>query len=171
MEGGAQPFTPCPAHHFAHQLKALMTNEFTLTIARIQDSIQRIPDRLSNPVGEDARAEFARIFEQSIIGHEQKEGGLYLALPFQVSLLTDPVLYVVAGGLLVLDHPTRRGASEFAFGDRAHVHDLPRQYSLYENRYPRIITCPRKREEIQLSYLLNRLSAYDFFGPFAKAAA
>ena len=148
-----------------------MNNEFSLTIARISDSITRVPDRLSNPEGEATRAEFARIFEQCIIGHEQKEGGLYLALPFQTSLLTDPVLYIVGGGLLVLDHPTRSGASEFAFGDRAHVHDLPRNYSLYENRYPRIITCPRKREEIQLSYFLNRLAACDFQGPFAKAAA
>jgi len=148
-----------------------MTNEYTLTLARIQDSIKRIPDRLSNPKGEAARSEFARIFGRVIIGHEDKEGGLYLALPFQTSLLTDPVLYLVAGGLLVLDHPTRPGASEFAFGDRAHVHDLPRHYSLYENRYPRIICCPRKHEEIRASAMVNQLSACDFRGPFAKAAA
>ena len=151
-----------------------MTNEFTLTLALIQDSITRVPDQYSNPKGEAKRAEYARIFEQGIIGHEQKEGGLYLTLPFQVSLLTDPVLYIVAGGLLVLDHPTRRGASEFAFDifDKSvHVYDLPRHWSLYENRYPRTITCPRKREDIALSYFLNRLSACDFHGPFAKAAA
>jgi hypothetical protein len=145
-----------------------MNNEFVLTLARIQDSIKRIPDRLSNPKGEDARSEFARIFGQVIIGHEDKEGGLYLALPFQTSLVMDPVLYIVAGDLLVLDHPTRSGASEFAFGDRAHVHDLSRHWSLYENRFPRIISCARKREEIQLSGMVNRLSAYDFRGPFAK---
>lgn len=150
--------------------KIYMSNEYTLTLARLQDSIKRIPDRLSPPQGEDARSEFARIFGQVIIGHENKEGGLYLALPFQTSLLTDPVLYIVAGGLLVLDHPTRSGASEFAFGDRAHVHDLPRHWSIYENRFPRIISCARKREEIQLSGMLNRLSAYDFRGPFAKEA-
>ncbi len=148
-----------------------MNNEFTLTIARINDSIQRIPDRLSNTVGEDARSKFAGIFGQSIIGHEQKKGELYLTLPFQTSLLTDPVLYIVAGGLLVLDHPTRPGASEFAFGDRAHVHDLPRHWSLYENRYPRIISCPRRREEIQVSGMVNRLISCDFFGPFEKEAA
>jgi hypothetical protein len=150
--------------------KIYMSNEYTLTLARLQDSIKRIPDRLSTPQGEDARSEFASIFGQVIIGHENKEGGLYLALPFQTSLLTDPVLYIVAGGLLVLDHPTRSGASEFAFGDRAHVHDLPRHWSIYENRFPRIISCARKREEIQLSGMLNRLSAYDFRGPFAKEA-
>jgi len=148
-----------------------MTNEYSLTLARIKDSIKRIPDRLSGPKGEDARSEFAQIFGRVIIGHEDKDGGLYLALPFQTSLLSDPVLYIVAGGLLVLDHPTRPGASEFAFGDRAHVHDLPRNWSLYDNRYPRIISCPRKREEIQLSGMINRLSAYDFRGPFAKATA
>ena len=148
-----------------------MNNEFILTLARIQDSIKRIPDRLSNPKGEGVRSEFARIFGQVIIGQEDKEGGLYLALPFQTSLLTDPVLYIVAGGLLVLDHPDRNGASEFAFGDRAHVHDLPRHWSLYERRFPRIISCARKREQIQLGGMVNRLSAYDFHGPFAKESA
>jgi len=148
-----------------------MTNEYTQTLARIHDSIKRIPDRLSTPEGEAARSEFAVIFGQVIIGHEDKDGGLYLTLPFQTSLLTDPVLYVVAGALLVLDHPIRRGASEFAFGDLAHVHDLPRHWSLYANRYPRIITCARKREEIRVSYMLNRLMTCDFFGPFAKESA
>ena len=148
-----------------------MTNEFTLTLARIQDSIMRVPDRLSNSKGEAARSEFAKIFGRVIIGHEQKEGGLYLALPFQTSLLTDPVLYIVAGGLLVLDHPTRPGASEFAFDERAHIIDLNRKCSLYENRYPRMITCARKREEIQASGMVNRLMSCDFFGPFAKEAA
>ena len=151
-------------------MKEFMNNEFTQTLARINDSIMRVPDRLSNPVGEDVRSKFAGIFGQCIIGHEQEEGGLYLTLPFQTSLLTDPVLYIVAGGLLVLDHPTRRGASEFAFGDQAHPHHLPRHYSLYEKRYPRMISCPRKREEIWASYMLNRLTACGFFGPFAKEA-
>jgi hypothetical protein len=158
-------------HRFNDQLKAFMTNEFSLTIARIQDSIARVPDQYSNPKGEAKRAEFARIFEQCIIGHEQKEGGLYLALPFQVSLLTDPVLYIVAGGLLVLDHPTRSGASEFAFGERAHVVYLPQHWSLYENRYPRIITCARKRENVPVGWMVNRLTAHNFHGPFAKTAA
>jgi hypothetical protein len=170
LEKGAQPFTPCPYRRFNHHLKAFMTNEFSLTIARIQDSIKRIPDRLSTPQGEDVRSEFARIFGQVIIGH-QYEGGLYLTLPFQASLLTDPVLYVVAGGLLVLDHPTRSGESEFAFGEHAHIIDLNRKCSLYENRYPRIISCPRKREEIRASWMMNELMYSGFFGPFAKVAA
>jgi hypothetical protein len=145
-----------------------MSNEYTITLARIRDSIKRIPDSLSNTRGEETRSEFARIFGKVIIGQEDKENGLYLALPFQTSLLTDPLLYIVAGGLLVLDHPDRRGASEFAFGGHAHVHDLPCHWSLYKNRSPRIITCARKREEIQLNGMINRLSAYDFRGPFAK---
>ena len=148
-----------------------MNNEFSLSLALIQASITRLPDRLSNPKGEALQAEYAHIFGDCIAGHEYKEGGLYLALPFQASLLTDPVLYIVAGGLLVLDHPTRSGASEFAFGDRAHVHDLPRHWSIYENRHPRIITCSRKLEEIQASCMVNRLSAYEFHGPFAKESA
>ena len=148
-----------------------MTNEYTLTLARIKDSIKRIPDRLSTPKGEDARSEFAQIFGRVIIGHEDKDGGLYLTLPFQVSLLTDPVLYIVAGGLLVLDHPTLSGASEFAFGERAHIIDLNQRWSLYENRFPRIITCASKREEIRAGWMVNRLMSCDFHGPFAKATA
>jgi hypothetical protein len=147
-----------------------MTNEYTHTLARINDSIKRIPDRLSTPKGEDVRSEFAEIFGRVIIGHENKDGGLYLTLPFQVSLLTDPVLYIVAGGLLVLDHPTRSGASEFAFGETAHIIDLNRKCSLYENRFPRMISCPRKREEIQASWMMNELKYNGFYGPFAKGA-
>ena len=81
------------------------------------------------------------------------------------------MLYIVAGGLLVLDHPTRSGASEFAFGEHAHVIDLNQRCSLYEKRFPRIITCARKREEIEASYMVNRLMACDFHGPFAKESA
>ena len=59
--------------------------------------------------------------------------------------------------------------------NNAHVHDLPRHYSLYENRYPRTITCIRK-DEIQkgekynLGLLINRLKEGNFRGPFAKEA-
>ena len=148
-----------------------MTNEYTHTLTRIQDSIKRIPDRLSTPKGKDVRSEFAEIFGRVIIGHKDQDGGLYLTLPFQVSLLTDPVLYIVDAGLLVLDHPTRSGASEFAFGKCAHIIDLNRKCSLYENRFPRMITCPRKREEIRASWMMNELMACDFYGPFAKEAA
>jgi hypothetical protein len=148
-----------------------MTNDYTLALGRINDSITRVPDRLSNPKGEAARSEYVGIFGVCINGHEQNEGGLYLALPFQTALLTDPVLYIVGGGLLVLDHPTRSGQSEFAFGNHAHVFDLPRHLSLYENRHPRIIACARKGEEIVVSWMLNRLMNLNFNGPFAKEAA
>lgn len=148
-----------------------MTIEYTLTLARIKDSITKVPDRLSNSQGELLRSEFAKIFGQIIIGHEDKDGGLYLTLPFQTSLLTDPVLYIVAGGLLVLDHPTLSGQSEFASGERAHIIDLNPKYSLYASRYPRMIACARKGEEIQASWMANELNYIGFFGPFGKAAA
>ena len=147
-----------------------MTNEYTHTLARIHDSIKRIPDRLSTPNGEAVRSEFAGIFGRVIIGHEDKDGGLYLTLPFQVSLLTDPVLYVIAGGLLVLDHPTRRGESAFAFGDRAPVIDIPRNCSLYANRYPRIIALTRRQEEIRAGWMVKRIASCGFYGPFSKEA-
>ena len=168
------PTHPARINRSKHQLKAFMDHELTLATIRVNASITRVPDRYSNQKNAALRAEHARVFGLCIGGQEQKAGWLYVTLPFQVSLLTDPVLYVVAGGLLVLDHPTRSGASEFAFDifDKSvHVHDLPRHWSLYENRYPRIIACPRKREDIALSYRVNRLMACDFFGPFAKEAA
>jgi len=146
-----------------------MNNEFALTLARIQAAITRVPDRLSNPKGEAIRAEYARIFGSCIAGHEPREGGLYLALPFQTSLLTDPVLYTAAARLLVLDHPTRSGQSEFAID--AHVIDLPRQWSLYENRYPRLISCPSNGEGVAASWMINRLMSLDFKGPFSRGAA
>ena len=176
LEKGAQPFTPCLYHRFAHQLKEFMNKEFTLSLARVNDAIMRVPDRLSNAKGEALRSQYARIFCIGLLGHEQREGWQYLTLPFQTSLLTDPVLYLIAGGLLVLDHPTRPDASEFAFGKHAHVHDLPRHYSLYENRYPRTITCIRKGEiqkgeKYNLGLLINRFKEGNFRGPFAKVAA
>lgn len=143
-------------------------NEFFDTLTRIKSSIVRVPDRLSTVDGEATRAEFARIFGKCIIGHQDKEGGLYLALPFQTCLLTDPVLYVVPNGLLVLDHPTQSGQYGFAIDDCAHVVDLPRKDSLYEKRYPRMIACARKREKIELASMLNRLMQSDFRGPFGK---
>ena len=170
------PSLPARITVFAHQLKEFMNNEFTLSLARINDAAMRVPDRLCNPKGEALRSEYARIFGIGLLGHEQREGWQYLTLPFQTSLLTDPVLYLIAGGLLVLDHPTRQGASELAFGGHAHVYDLPCHYSLYENRYPRMITCIRKGEiqkgeKYNLGLLITRLAEGNFRGPFAKAAA
>lgn len=176
MENPPLPTTSCPYHRFTLEMQEFMNNEFTLSLARVNDAIMRVPDRLSNPKGEALRSEYARIFGIGLLGHVQREGLQYLTLPFQTSLLTDPVLYLIAGGLLVLDHPTRPGASELAFGGHAHVYDLPRHYSLYENRYPRAITCIRKGEiqkggKYSLGLLINRLTEGNFRGPFTKAAA
>jgi hypothetical protein len=145
-----------------------MSNKFNEIVTRINDSILRLPDRLSTTHGEATRAEFSRIFGQCIIGHEHKEGGLYLTLPFQTSLLTDPILYIVPGGLIVLDHPIKNRQFEFAIDAQAHVVDLSRKDSLYEDRYPRLIAVARKHEKINVSLILNRLMQLNFRGPFAK---
>lgn len=147
------------------------TNEFYDTLTRIKSSISRVPDRLSTIDGEATRAEYARIFGKCISGHQDKEGGLYLALPFQTCLLTDPILYVVPSGLLVLDHPTESEQFEFAIRDHAHVVDLNRKDSLYEGRYPRMIACARKREKIEVGWIINQLMQSEFRGPFALEAA
>ncbi len=84
-------------------------NEFFDTLTRIKSSIVRVPDRLSTVDGEATRAEFARIFGKCIIGREDTECTYLLTLPFQAALLTDPILYAVGGGFIVLDHPTQNG--------------------------------------------------------------
>lgn len=150
--------------HVDHQL--------THATARVTGSILRIPDRLSTPQGATARAEYARIFGDCIAGQWQAEGWLYLSLPFQVALLTDPVLYIVAGGLLVLDHPTQSGQSQFALepDSRTHTFDINRKWSLYENRHPRMITCARRGEEIRVGWMINQLATCNFRGPFIGGA-
>ncbi len=142
-------------------------HEFEKVVARINDTILRVPDRLSNPKGEAIRAEYASIFAECILGHRNERGGLYLSLPFQLSLLTDPLLFIVAGGFLVLDHPEQSSQhDEFAFGDKAHIVALSPKASLFENRFPRLIACARKREKIEVSFMLNRLMQCEFKGPF-----
>ena len=142
------------------------TNEFFDTLTCIKSSIVRVPDRLSTVDGEATRAEFARIFGKCVIGREDTT--YLLTLPFQAALLTDPILYGVGSGFIVLDHPTQSGQYGFAIEDCAHVVDLPRKDSLYEDRYPRIIVCARKREKIEVAIMLNRLMQCEFRGPFAK---
>jgi hypothetical protein len=145
-----------------------MNHELTHATARVTGSILRIPDRLSTPQGAPARAAYARIFANCIAGHLEEEGWLYLSLPFQVALLTDPLLYIVAGGLLVLDHPTQSGQSQFALepDSRTHTFDINRNWSLYENRHPRMISCARKGEDVRVGWMINQLATCDFRGPF-----
>lgn len=143
-----------------------MTNEFIEIQTKIINSIHRLPDKLSNPSGEKIRAEYAQIFEKSIIGHLDHEEFGYMALPFQASLLTDPIIFIVSGGHVILDHPVR---------DEQHIAMIPthtvslnRRMSLYENRYPRLIALPKKHHKIPLSWMMNQLRQLDFVGPFAK---
>jgi hypothetical protein len=106
------------------------------------------------------------IFATCMVGTVEKNQASIILLPFQASLLTDPVIFITGGGVLVLDHPIEYGIFEFPISKYAHVADLPQKYSLYENRYPRIIACAKKREKIELSVRLNRLMYADFTGPF-----
>jgi hypothetical protein len=137
---------------------------------RIEASIRRIPDCLSRlPDGASIRAEFARIFGMCIGGMERPTG-MYSLLPMHLSLLTDPHLFIVPGGFIVLDHPTRSGEFDWSFdldGRRGvQVHDAPAWWSLYENRHPRIIACRHMGDEFLLSAMTNRLTREDFHGPF-----
>jgi hypothetical protein len=146
-----------------------MNPELLETIARVTKSITRIPDRLSTPVGESARAEFARIFSKCINAGMIDPEGLYLTLPFQASLLTDPVMYTADGDIFVLDHPTKPEQGEFAMNN-AHIIKLHPNNSLYQNRYPRLIYIPTERKEpaVSIGQRVNRLRRFEFHGPFAK---
>lgn len=139
----------------------------------IEASIRRIPDSLSSHAeGVSIRAEFARIFGLCVGGTEIHTG-MYALLPMHLSMLTDPHLFIVRGGFLVLDHPTR--ACEFNWAldledrrGRIQVHDAPTWWSLYELRHPRVIISPHRGESVNLSAVLNRLTNEGFHGPFLQ---
>lgn len=143
-----------------------MSNEFIDTLTVVTKSIKRVPDKLSTPEGESARAEYARIFGDCIASAKPDFEGLYLTLPFQASLLTDPVMFITGGGFVLLDHPIK--AEQYEFAISAHILNLNQDQSLYENRYPRLIVIPQKHETIAASWMVNRLMNLDFKGPFAK---
>ena len=137
-------------------------------VTRVTNSITRVPDRLSTPNGESIRAEYARIFGACIAAGEANFAGLYLDLPFQASLLTDPAMYSTHGALVVLDHPTEPEQYEFAMS-KVHILHLNKNQSLYQGRYPRLIYIPTERKEwSKASMMFNRLSRFEFRGPFAK---
>jgi hypothetical protein len=75
-------------------------------------------------------------------------------------------MFITGGGFVLLDHPTK--AEQYEFAISAHILNLNRDLSLYENRYPRLIVIPQKHETIAASWMANRLMSYDFKGPFAK---
>lgn len=148
--------------------------EFEEITQRLTASITRIPDRLTvtdkHPDG-GPRSAYARIFAQCALATEA-EPILYGALPFPAALLTDPHIFHIGGGLLVLDHPTRSEQFESIFHShrRVHVADLSPKWSLYENRFPRLIQCARKGEKpAPPSLLINRLRSAGFHGPFHKS--
>ncbi|WP_396189375.1 hypothetical protein [Flavobacterium sp.] len=143
-----------------------MGNEYIETLTAVTSSIKRVPDQLSTSEGETIRANFARIFSDCITSVKTDCDGLYLALPFQASFLTDPVIFITGGGFVLLDHPTK--AEQYEFAINAHVISLNRDVSLYQNRYPRLILVPQKHETIAGSRMVNRLAKLNFQGPFAK---
>lgn len=143
-----------------------MTNEFTECLTKITNSITRLPDKLSTPIGEKSRREYATIFGTCILGRlEDAEYG-YLVLPFQASLLTDPIIFLVAGGYVILDHPVKAELHEWLIPN--HIVSLNQTMSLYEGRFPRLIALPRAHEEIPLSWMINQLRLVEFTGPFTK---
>ncbi len=143
-----------------------MNNEVIEILTKITDSINRMPDKLSNSSGEINRAIYAKIFGKCIIGHLDHAEYGYMALPFQASLLTDPIIFIVGCGHVILDHPMRD--EQHLAMIPTHTVSLNQKMSLYENRHPRLIALPRKHHEIPLSWMANQLRQLEFVGPFAK---
>jgi len=144
-----------------------MNPQLLEAVKRVTNSITRVPDRLSSHDGECTRAEFARIFGECITAGVITSEGLYLHIPFQASLLTDPIMYATHGALVVLDHPTKPEQSEFAMNN-LHIIHLPRKQSLYQDRHPRLIYIPTDKNESKAGWMCDRLRRFEFHGPFAK---
>ena len=161
--------SPLPVPSFNHQMKDKTMSKYEEITARVKASITHLPDSLTarGAAGLACRAEFSGIFAQCIMGHEA-DPDFFASLPFQASLLTDPHIYIVAGGLLVLDHPTKPEQFLSAIDTKdTHVVDLNKNCSLYEGRHPRMIGCHRKGDRVAMGWILNRLTQCEFRGPFA----
>ncbi len=135
---------------------------------RIQRSITHLPDRLSSPKGEAVRREWATAMAGVMGGHLVEDSWLGL-VPVHPHLWTDPVVIRLFTGTVVMDHPEVLGQFEDHMrlnSRRVAVYDCPRWWSLYAGRHPRLVVCPDKGEEVQLSDLCNRLSSIDWHGPW-----
>jgi hypothetical protein len=137
--------------------------EVELLAARLTGAFHRGP---ADGLRADIRAEFARIFGMAIGGTEETHSALWAVLPLHLALLTDPHLYRVRCGFIILDHPVR--AEEFAWALKAQVHDGPTWWSLYADRHPRLIAIPDKGREVPLANVCGSLTCAGFHGPWEK---
>jgi hypothetical protein len=79
--------------------------------------------------------------------------------------MTDPHLFRLYTGFLVLDHPqTAREFEDYIYSKRVRVHDIAKWHALYENRHPRLIWIPDKGNILTVADMINRLR--DCHGPF-----
>lgn len=137
--------------------------EVELLAARLTGSFHRGP---ADGLRADIRAEYARKFGMTIGGAEKTNSALWAVLPLHLVLLTDPHLYRVRCGFIVLDHPVR--ANEFAWAIKAQGHDGPAWWSLYADRHPRLISIPDKGREVPLGDICGSLTCAGFHGPWKK---
>lgn len=132
----------------------------------LASAIRRGPrDRLHSR--EDVRRDWAQTMATTM-GLSLVEERLLVSVPVQACLWTDPVLFRHRHAWLVLDHPASANEPEWPLrllSQRVGVHDCPRWWSLYENRYPRLITVSDRQRVLPASDLLNRLGP-DWHGPF-----
>ena len=139
-----------------------MSDTFSKLDRRIESAIRRVPDRLTDHP--DIRADWARAFAQCL-GAAQQPVRMFGCLPFHLHLMTDPHLFRLYTGFVVLDHPETVGEfEECIYRGRVQVHDIAKWHSLYENRHPRLISIPDKGKIQTVADMINRLR--DFHGPF-----
>jgi hypothetical protein len=137
---------------------------------RIERAIFRIPDRLSTPIGEAVRVDWAHEFARAM-GGAVMPVRMLACLPFGPHLLTDPVVIRVRSGFVVLDHPERPQELEWVFDmdrsrTRVHIRMVPKWWSLFENRHPRLIAVPDAADPLPVTNRLNRLANVGWHGPF-----
>jgi hypothetical protein len=80
-------------------------------------------------------------------------------------------MFVAAGDIFMLDHPTTPEQGEFAM-NKAHINQLNPKHSLYQDRHPRLIYIPaeRKKPAISMGERVFGLLSFEFRGPFTKGA-
>lgn len=144
-------------------------------LSRLLDrSIVRVPDAMTRAERDSDyfyRKEFANELAACMGAKHVINPAIYLTLPFQLCLLTDPHLFEVIKGHLILDHPTvANDGNEYWLSQNCAYVGLHARHSLYQNRYPRMIALngAGKANPVELSKYTNELMYRRHEGPFEK---
>ena len=136
----------------------------------VDRSIIRVPDaqsRLDRDTAYFCRKAFAGELASAMGAKHVYNFAILLTLPFQLCLLTDPHLFQVKNGHLILDHPTVANDGHEHWFDRCAPLDT--RHSLYQNRYPRLIALEGagKERPVDLSFYVSNIWRSNHMGLFS----